>query len=66
MRVRGEVIRAVRHRRGLTQQQIADAIGASRKQVTLWEGNRSSPSTAHLFAVAKRLDVDPRALVADD
>ena len=39
--------RFLRKRAGLTQQQVADALGVSRVSVTLWESGRRSPGKHH-------------------
>lgn len=53
-------IRELRAERGLTQQELADAIGVSRQTVNAIEGEKYSPSLEAAFQIAaalgKRLD----------
>ena len=53
----GEKIRACRRKAGLTQEQLAEAVGVSRQAVTKWEQNQSAPGTAHLMALAQALSL---------
>ena len=40
---------------GYTQQQLAQSIGATQKQVSTWESGTNEPSLRHLKAIAKVL-----------
>lgn len=47
----------LRKRAGLTQMQIAVAVGTTPPQVSEWERGRITPTTRHLRPLAKILDV---------
>lgn len=49
-------IRDRRQNAGLTQQQIASAVGATQKQISAWETGQNEPSIKVLKAMAKALD----------
>jgi XRE family transcriptional regulator, aerobic/anaerobic benzoate catabolism transcriptional regulator len=53
----GERIRAARHRKGLTQQELADESGTSRVQIARVETGRGRMSIGSLRAVARVLGV---------
>jgi len=48
-------IAAARHRKGLTQRQLADLIGASRGQIANWETEAATPPPACAIRLAKAL-----------
>jgi putative transcriptional regulator len=48
-------IRELRAERGLTQQELADAIGVSRQTVNAIEGGKYSPSLEAAFRIAEVL-----------
>lgn len=47
-----ERIKNCRRKSGLTQEQVAEAMGVSRQAVTKWENGQSAPSTENLFKLA--------------
>lgn len=51
---------------GLTQQQLADALGVSKPRVSEWERGHTEPRASRLPAVARAVGVDPLQLVAED
>ena len=53
----GERIRAVRQRRRLSMQQLADATGISQSHLSLIERSRTQPSAEKLVRIARALDV---------
>ena len=59
------VIRIKEHRKasGLTQQQLAEAIGATQKQVSAWELGQNEPSLRVLKAIAKVLGCTVEELI---
>jgi len=62
----GERIKEGRQRANLSQTQLANKLGSlSRNAVSLWEANRTRPSTEHLLRLPTILDVDPIWLLAD-
>jgi len=50
-----ERIRAARTAAGLTQENVAEAMGVSRQAVAKWESGQSAPSTANLIRLAELL-----------
>ena len=54
----GNQLRALRELRGgMTQQQLADAVGVSRQTILAIERNKYPPSLEVAFRIAQRLDV---------
>lgn len=53
----GERIRLVRRERGLTQDELATAIGVSRSAVAQWETGRAGQITGNLTRIASVLQV---------
>lgn len=49
-------IRDRRQNAGLTQQQLASAVGATQKQISAWETGQNEPSIKALKAMSKALD----------
>ncbi len=54
-----------RKAKGLTQQQVADALGVTFQAVSSWETGRFIPDTWNLIELAKILDVSVSSLVED-
>ena len=46
-----ENIRALRRRHGLTQEQLAEALGVSRQTVSKWENGTATPELEKLRAL---------------
>lgn len=59
----GKRIRECREERGMTQTQLAEAMGVSRTQVHKWESGRDQPSSDRLPKLGKLFDVDIRWLL---
>ena len=55
----GDLIREKREGRGLTQGQLAEAVGVSQPAVSDWENGVSYPETVRVPTVAKALRVTP-------
>ncbi|GAB2498523.1 helix-turn-helix domain-containing protein [Arenimonas alkanexedens] len=53
----GERLALLRKAAGYTQQQLADEIGASRRQVAYYEGESEHPPAGLLIALAQALNV---------
>ncbi|MDR3537359.1 MAG: helix-turn-helix transcriptional regulator [Acetobacteraceae bacterium] len=53
----GARIRDVRREKGMTQDQLATAIGVSRSAVAQWETGRAGQITGNLTRIASTLDV---------
>lgn len=60
----GDVIKAHREMRGLTQDQVADAVKTTPATVGRWERNRHRPHPRHLQSLAKLYETDAMELVA--
>lgn len=64
---RGERIKRLRKSHGLTQQQLADAVGVSKGLVSHWEkGVVSQPQTDALYRLAEVLHTDVLYLLWGD
>ena len=61
----GGNIRALREERGLTQEQIAEALGVSFQAVSSWERDEYKPDTDKLIRLAGLLDVSVSAIVEE-
>ncbi len=60
----GEVLRATRKQRGLSQEALALDAGVERNYISLIELGRNSPSIRILFKLCAVLDVTPSQLLA--
>lgn len=59
----GRTLQAHRERAGLSQRQLASAVGMSHSYVSLLEADKHSPSVDTLCRLARALRVDPRDLL---
>ena len=59
-------IRDVRRERGLTQDQLANAVGVSRSAVAQWETGRAGQVTGNLTRIAAVLEVGVEFLMYGD
>ena len=50
-------IQSLRKARGITQEQLADAVGGSRQAVSKWEAEQSVPDLERIVAMAEYFDV---------
>ena len=48
---------------GMSQEQVAEALGVSRQAVSKWENGTAEPSTSNLLALAKLYEVDVSELL---
>ncbi len=62
----GSRLRQLRQKRGLTQDELATAVGVSRSAVAQWEGGRSGQATLHLRRLADALGVQIDDLMRGD
>lgn len=60
-----EVLKARRTSCGMTQEQVAEAVGVSRQAVSKWENGTAEPSTSNLLALARLYGVDLNELLRD-
>ncbi|MSO90970.1 MAG: XRE family transcriptional regulator [Acetobacteraceae bacterium] len=54
------MLRAARLKKGLTLQQLADAIGVTGAAIAHWEAGKNRPREAHLAAACKALKISVR------
>ena len=54
----GDALRKGRETKGLSQQQVADALRVSRAAVGQWERGTNAPATARLIEACRLLDLD--------
>jgi transcriptional regulator with XRE-family HTH domain len=59
----GDRLKALRVRRALTQQELADRAGVSSNALNRIELNKAEPHMSTLRKLAKALDIDPTELV---
>jgi len=59
----GQRIRAVREQAELSQQDFADQVGFSRRQVIAWETGVNSPPIALLRTIREKFNIDPEWVV---
>lgn len=61
----GERLRRLRKKSGLTQEQLAEAVGVNPVTVSCWENNTYLPKTQSIKALAKALGVSEADLLND-
>lgn len=57
----GRMLRAIRKSKGVSQEQVADALGLSFQQVQKYENGANRVSASKMFAAAQFLGVKPAA-----
>lgn len=63
----GEKVRAAREARNMTQEQLADAIGMSKRMVSYWENHGKLPKSRETYPIiADALGIDVSVLLDDD
>ena len=60
-----EELIALRKQKGLSQQELAEAVGVSRQAVSRWETGQSAPSTEKLVALCTLYGVSLDALLGE-
>jgi len=60
----GDRVRALRHQRGVTQEQLAESLNLSVAYVSLIERGGRNPPYTTVVAIARALGVAPRDLCA--
>lgn len=60
----GNLIKSQRKRADLTQNELADRIGVSKKAVSKWEQGRGIPDISLLYQLSKVLDMDIESILA--
>lgn len=59
-----ERLRLAREHAGLSQQEFADRIGYSRRQIVAWETGANAPPIWVLIAIRRECDVDPEWILS--
>lgn len=63
----GEKVRTERKRNGMSQDELAAAVGVSRRSVTSWETDRAFPRTRQMYAkLAEALGVPVNYILSED
>lgn len=65
MRADGGKIKRARQRAGLTQEELARAVGVTVRNVVRWETGRNQPRADHLFRIADVCSVNVSDLLED-
>lgn len=58
-----ERLYTLRKKRGISQEQLAEALGVSRQSVSKWESGASTPESDRLIAISEYFDVSLDALL---
>lgn len=59
----GRVLIKNRHKRGITQDELATHLGVSKGAVSKWETGTSDPNTSNLIALAKLYGISAEELL---
>lgn len=62
----GQKIKELREKRGLRQQDLADAIGITAAMISMYESNKKKPGRDTLIKLANVLNVDTNYLINDE
>ena len=63
----GEKVRAAREAKNMTQEQLADALGMSKRMVSYWENHGKVPKSRETYPIiADVLGIDVSVLLDDD
>src|SRR5574338_76877 len=55
--MRADRLKAIRVKRGYTQESLAEELNTDKRQVTRWESGTFTPNSETLFRIAKTLNV---------
>ena len=58
-----ENIVRLRKSKGITQEQLANAVNVTFQSVSKWENGSSEPSTTNLIAIGKLYEIPPEELL---
>lgn len=58
----GEKIREFRERKGMSQKELAEALGLNQSAIALWETGRTEPTAFNIRRLADLLGVTPGEL----
>lgn len=59
----GDIIKSLRVKAGLTQEELGARVGVSRSAVSLWEIGVSEPSVSNVRSMAKIFDISPMEIM---
>ena len=62
MSILGEKLKAARKAAGLSQKELAEAVGAKHNSVSNWENGLNSPSTNTILELCRVLNIQPNEL----
>lgn len=62
----GHAIKSAREAAGLTQEQLAEAVGLSVSQINRFESQKREPRIGEIAALSRRLNVSPIVFFPDD
>ncbi len=62
----GEKLRYVRHNCGLSQRQVANAMGLNRTTIGSWESGRTEPSLDKIVKLAQIFRIDPTEILPNE
>ena len=62
----GSKIKSLRNSKGMSQNDLAEAIGVSRQAITKWETDSGVPEIDNLIAISDTLEIDVDSLVRDN
>jgi len=62
----GDKIKELRTKKGILQQDLADALNVSKSTVAMWETNKREPNADTLAAIATFFNVPAGYLLGDD
>lgn len=59
----GDMLKAARQEKGMSQKDLADALDKTRASVSQWETSRTKPAFHNLVKLGELLDLDPEELL---
>lgn len=59
----GEKIRQAREKAGMSQHELARALGISSTAISFWESGKTAPTVGNLYRLASILGVEPGDLL---
>ena len=58
-------IQSLRKSKGMSQEELADAVGVSRQAVSKWESGLSDPNTTNLISLGRLFGVTAESLLKE-
>ena len=59
------LIRRTRKQKGMSLADVADKVGVSKQEVSMWELRQRTPDVYHLYALGKALDLPLNDIAKD-